>query len=222
MNFNYSSALLSSMQASALAAQVANTSGGSGAGQIKRSEVSGLPRGWIREEVPRSFGYHNGLGGTNGSGSHKSDVVYYSPRGHRVRTKQEMSRLLGEAYDLTAFDFQTGKINPNLVKAQMVSSSRAHVGGGRTKQATPTSREQQQNNSRDAAAKTGNANLGIRNDASLVPPIRQTASIFKQPVTVKKNTKVSTNNLYFSVFNKAIIVDKIVTFSYVKPTLRDE
>lgn len=29
-------------------------------------------------------------------------------------------------------------------------------------------------------------NRGIRNDASLVPPIRQTASIFKQPVTVYK------------------------------------
>lgn len=27
---------------------------------------------------------------------------------------------------------------------------------------------------------------GMRNDASLVPPIRQTASIFKQPVTVYK------------------------------------
>ena len=27
----------------------------------------------------------------------------------------------------------------------------------------------------------------MRNDASLVPPIRQTASIFKQPVTVHKN-----------------------------------
>ncbi|KAJ9599728.1 hypothetical protein L9F63_026422, partial [Diploptera punctata] len=29
-------------------------------------------------------------------------------------------------------------------------------------------------------------NRGVRNDASLVPPIRQTASIFKQPVTVYK------------------------------------
>lgn len=27
---------------------------------------------------------------------------------------------------------------------------------------------------------------GVRNDASLVPPIRQTASIFKQPVTIYK------------------------------------
>lgn len=29
-------------------------------------------------------------------------------------------------------------------------------------------------------------NRSVRNDASLVPPIRQTASIFKQPVTVYK------------------------------------
>jgi hypothetical protein len=28
---------------------------------------------------------------------------------------------------------------------------------------------------------------GIRNEGALVPPIRQTASIFKQPVTVHKN-----------------------------------
>ena len=34
------------------------------------------------------------------------DVVYYSPRGHRVRTKAEMSKLLGDQYDLTPFDFQ--------------------------------------------------------------------------------------------------------------------
>lgn len=35
---------------------------------------------------------------------------------------------------------------------------------------------------------------GVRNDASLVPPIRQTASIFKQPVTVFKTqeSKVKT------------------------------
>lgn len=36
---------------------------------------------------------------------------------------------------------------------------------------------------------------GVRNDASLVPPIRQTASIFKQPVTVYKTqeSKVKTD-----------------------------
>lgn len=36
---------------------------------------------------------------------------------------------------------------------------------------------------------------GVRSDASLVPPIRQTASIFKQPVTVYKTqeSKVKTD-----------------------------
>lgn len=32
----------------------------------------------------------------------------------------------------------------------------------------------------------GTSSRGVRSDASLVPPIRQTASIFKQPVTVIK------------------------------------
>ena len=37
---------------------------------------------------------------------------------------------------------------------------------------------------------------GVKNDVSLIPPIRQTASIFKQPVTVIKtqpNSKVKTD-----------------------------
>lgn len=34
---------------------------------------------------------------------------------------------------------------------------------------------------------------GIRTDASMVPPIRQTASIFKQPVTVHNNQKSKVN-----------------------------
>ena len=38
---------------------------------------------------------------------------------------------------------------------------------------------------------------GMRNDASLVPPIRQTASIFKQPVTVIKTQPTSKVKLEF-------------------------
>lgn len=40
-----------------------------------------------------------------------------------------------------------------------------------------------------------NLHRGVRSDASLVPPIRQTASIFKQPVTVYKTqeSKVKTD-----------------------------
>lgn len=36
-------------------------------------------------------------------------------------------------------------------------------------------------------------NRAVRNDTSLVPPIRQTASIFKQPVTVYKNQESVVN-----------------------------
>ncbi|KAJ8949559.1 hypothetical protein NQ318_016189 [Aromia moschata] len=37
---------------------------------------------------------------------------------------------------------------------------------------------------------------GVRNDASLVPPIRQTASIFKQPVTVYKTQESKVKSDY--------------------------
>lgn len=42
------------------------------------------------------------------------------------------------------------------------------------------------------------SNRTMRNDASLVPPIRQTASIFKQPVTVFKTqeSKVKSGKIF--------------------------
>ena len=205
---NYYSALLSSMTASALqAAQAAAAASVQNSSGIKRTEVSSLPRGWIREEIPsKLYNFHNG--GINGNAKSTSDVVYYSPRGHRVSSKAEMSRLLGDAYDLTAFDFQTGKINPNLLVSsnsshrrpsqgqQLPSSSSRGASSGRNK-GTPTSRDQQlqqqkqqQQQNGGSSHKTGNSSLAIRTDNSLVPPIRQTASIFKQPVSVKKNSQV--------------------------------
>ena len=60
--------------------------------QVRRTEVVGLPKGWIREETqpaPRYAGYQNGI--PNG-GNSKSEVVYYTPRGQRIRNKNEMSR----------------------------------------------------------------------------------------------------------------------------------
>ncbi|XP_011688570.1 PREDICTED: methyl-CpG-binding domain protein 3 isoform X2 [Wasmannia auropunctata] len=51
-------------------------------------------------------------------------------------------------------------------------------------------REEPARKSQNQLASTGKVdyyyNRGVRNDASLVPPIRQTASIFKQPVTIYK------------------------------------
>ncbi|XP_043474639.1 methyl-CpG-binding domain protein 3 isoform X1 [Leptopilina heterotoma] len=52
-------------------------------------------------------------------------------------------------------------------------------------------RDEQSRKSQNQLTSTGKVDVyyysrGVRNDASLVPPIRQTASIFKQPVTIYK------------------------------------
>lgn len=68
-----------------------------------------------------------------------------------------MARYLGDRIDLSTFDFRSGKINSILLRKS----------------------RRQRGTQFDYAR-------GVRNDASLVPPIRQTASIFKQPVTIIK------------------------------------
>ncbi len=221
---NYSSAAV----LSAAAAAAASAAG------YSRTEVACLPKGWIREEMPRFPPYLNGTGSSGGT-----DVIYYSPKGQRVRTKQEMSRQLGDQYDLTAFDFQTGKINPLLLRSS--SNSQSYGSGGRNAANSGYSNgfSSSSSSSRNANANAWGFDLGsmaglglgalagmaaaqtasssssggsrqrssasaakpaapappppapapapVRADTSLVPPIRQTASIFKQPVTVHKN-----------------------------------
>lgn len=140
-----------------------------------RSEAAALPKGWIREEIPRSAG---GISGNN----RRSDVYYISPTGKRVRSKPELLKFLGDHYDLTAFDYTSGKINPLLLRTNgksltgTPSSSSTSIGGGKVK----TSNGKPQSSQYDLSSRN------TRNDATLVPPIRQTASIFKQPVTVHK------------------------------------
>ncbi|XP_034256055.1 methyl-CpG-binding domain protein 2 isoform X1 [Thrips palmi] len=114
----------------------------------KKFDCTALPKGWQREEIIRKSGLSAG----------KVDIYYYSPSGHRFRSKPQLARYLGETVDLSSFDFRTGNINNNALR--------------KTKQRP---RGIQFDYSR-----------GVRTDASLVPPIRQTASIFKQPVTVHK------------------------------------
>ena len=114
-------------------------------------------KGWIREEIPRSSG---GI-----SGARKSDVYYISPSGKRIRSKPELLKILGEHYDLATFDYYTGKMNPALASTNGKSSGSKGSKSNGTKTPYDFTRS-------------------LRNDASLVPPIRQTASIFKQPVTV--------------------------------------
>ncbi|GFT81482.1 methyl-CpG-binding domain protein 2 [Nephila pilipes] len=113
------------------------------------TDCPALPKGWKREEIIRK----------NGLSSGKIDVFYYSPSGKRFRSKPQLARFLGDAVDLSTFDYRSGKINSLLLRK-----------------------------SKRQRGTQFDYNRGIRNDASLVPPIRQTASIFKQPVTVIKST----------------------------------
>jgi len=131
-----------------------------------RSEAAALPKGWIREEVPRSSG---------GMSSKKSDVYYISPSGKKLRSKPELLKVLGEHYDLSTFDYHTGKMNSALATTNGKSSGR------------PANKSN--SNGQAAQQKQYDFTKSLRNDANLVPPIRQTASIFKQPVTVHKQSE---------------------------------
>ncbi|KAI8479694.1 methyl-CpG-binding domain protein 2-like isoform X2 [Branchiostoma floridae x Branchiostoma belcheri] len=108
----------------------------------KRMDCPALPKGWKREEVTRKSGLSAG----------KSDVYYYSPSGKKFRSKPQLARYLGDTFDLSCFDFRTGKMLSSKVNKNKKVATRA-------------------------------LDSNKKYDASLVLPIRQTASIFKQPVT---------------------------------------
>ncbi|TWW66860.1 methyl-CpG-binding domain protein 2 [Takifugu flavidus] len=91
----------------------------------------------------------------SGLSAGKSDVYYYSPSGKKFRSKPQLSRYLGNTVDLGCFDFRTGKMMPG--KLQKNKQRFRH---------DPLS-----------LAKGG------KPDLNTALPIRQTASIFKQPVT---------------------------------------
>jgi len=113
--------------------------------EIKHSDCVGLPPGWTKEEVIRKSGLSAG----------KIDIYYYSPDGKKLRSKPELVREIGPGYDLSCFDFHTGKVNTSALRK-----------------------------SKRLKGSTYDYTRGLRHDLSLVLPIRQTASIFKQPVTV--------------------------------------
>ncbi|XP_033976144.1 methyl-CpG-binding domain protein 2 isoform X6 [Trematomus bernacchii] len=125
----------------------------------KRTECPALPPGWRKEEVIRKSGLSAG----------KSDVYYYrqcmaqrnrqnsdpSPSGKKFRSKPQLSRYLGNTVDLGCFDFRTGKMMPGKLQKN----------------------KQRLRNDPLSLAKGGKVDLNT------ALPIRQTAPIFKQPVT---------------------------------------
>ncbi|XP_016358827.1 methyl-CpG-binding domain protein 2-like [Sinocyclocheilus anshuiensis] len=94
-------------------------------------------------------------------------LFFSSPTGKKFRSKPQLSRYLGNSVDLGCFDFRTGKIMPS---------------------------KMQKNKQR---LRSDNLNLSKgKPDLNTALPIRQTASIFKQPVTKvvnHPNNKVKTD-----------------------------
>ncbi|KAM4533296.1 methyl-CpG-binding domain protein 2 [Fundulus diaphanus] len=91
----------------------------------------------------------------SGLSAGKSDVYYYSPTGKKFRSKPQLARYLGNAVDLACFDFRTGKMMPGKLQKN----------------------KQRFRHDAQSLAKGG------KPDLNTALPIRQTASIFKQPVT---------------------------------------
>ncbi|KFV06327.1 Methyl-CpG-binding domain protein 2, partial [Pterocles gutturalis] len=81
-----------------------------------------------------------------------------SPSGKKFRSKPQLARYLGNTVDLSSFDFRTGKMMPSKL----------------------------QKNKQRLRNDSLNQNKG-KPDLNTTLPIRQTASIFKQPVTKVTN-----------------------------------
>ncbi|XP_058880355.1 methyl-CpG-binding domain protein 2-like isoform X2 [Acipenser ruthenus] len=94
----------------------------------------------------------------SGLSAGKSDVYYYSPSGKKFRSKPQLSRYLGNTVDLGCFDFRTGKMMPSKLQKNKQRLRNEHLSQSKGKP-----------------------------DLNTALPIRQTASIFKQPVTKVTN-----------------------------------
>uniref|UniRef100_G3UCB8 Methyl-CpG binding domain protein 3 n=1 Tax=Loxodonta africana TaxID=9785 RepID=G3UCB8_LOXAF len=82
------------------------------------------------------------------------DVFYYSPSGKKFRSKPQLARYLGGSMDLSTFDFRTGRMLMSKV-----------------------------NKSRQRMRYDSSTQVKGKPDLNTALPVRQTASIFKQPVT---------------------------------------
>lgn len=117
-----------------------------------------LPKGWKRQEVVRTKGISAGI----------VDVVYTPnpavtdlPSGKKFKSKLELHRYFGNRYDMALLDYRSGKLSQvNWRKSRRMKSLAM-------------------NNTNFASASKYDNYLNL--------PIRQTASVFKQSVTVKTN-----------------------------------
>ncbi|KAH8418542.1 hypothetical protein KR009_012160 [Drosophila setifemur] len=180
----------------------------------KRVECSVLPKGWQRDEARKSGSSANSsISATNSSSNNnKVDVFYYSPTGKRIESKRGEGLDIGNLdfpsgkmeqrplpspsislYRCSAMPLPLTDGGGSGAPALKRKFARSQLGQGSGTSAvtaastasvtasTPTTagnpRQQQQIE----------LSRALRTDVSLVPPIRQTASIFKQPVTAIRN-----------------------------------
>ncbi|KAK1805951.1 hypothetical protein P4O66_012996 [Electrophorus voltai] len=94
----------------------------------------------------------------SGLSAGKSDVYYFSPTGKKFRSKPQLARYLGNSMDLSSFDFRTGKMLMSKL-----------------------------NKNRQRLRYDNNNQTKGKPDLNTSLPVRQTASIFKQPVTKVTN-----------------------------------
>ncbi|XP_066508518.1 methyl-CpG-binding domain protein 3-like isoform X2 [Hoplias malabaricus] len=94
----------------------------------------------------------------SGLSAGKSDVYYFSPTGKKFRSKPQLARYLGNSLDLSSFDFRTGKMIMSKLNKNRQRPRFDHSGPNKGKP-----------------------------DLNTSLPVRQTASIFKQPVTKVTN-----------------------------------
>lgn len=94
----------------------------------------------------------------SGLSAGKSDVYYFSPSGKKFRSKPQLARYLGNQMDLSSFDFRTGKM---LMSKLNKNRQRLRYDNNNPSKGKP--------------------------DLNTSLPVRQTASIFKQPVTKVTN-----------------------------------
>ena len=101
---------------------------------------------------------------------------------NQVRSKPELIKLLGDTVDLSTFDYSTGTMNSTLIKprGRMPKTAKDKVRNV-TKVADMRNNWFPHQGDREDVLRANRTQT-----ANLVPPIRQTASIFKQPVTVVK------------------------------------
>ncbi|VDD75897.1 unnamed protein product [Mesocestoides corti] len=79
--------------------------------------TSALPNGWKREEALRPQGLNNG----------KSIVSYISPSGAQIRTQKELQIALGDRYDVSLFDWRSGKFSSPPLKHKMSATSESRL-----------------------------------------------------------------------------------------------